>query len=236
MNPTAFFARASAALVALVAGYSSFSHIAHVALRYGERREVAYALPFAIDGLLIVATTAMLDDKRNGRRVRWSARLAFAFGVTASLAANVASAAPSAGARVVAAVPAIALLLAVEVLSRHGRPVDEVAVASPARVDVTPAADVTPTRAAAVASPALAAAHPSPARVVAQVAEVASSARDEVTPRPSRQSSADTIRDAAAKPGATPASVAAALGVSVRTCQRHWPRPSVATPSGLAVA
>ncbi|WBC17577.1 DUF2637 domain-containing protein [Micromonospora sp. WMMA1998] len=227
MNPTAFAARASAALVALVAGYSSFSHIAHVALRYGERREVAYALPFAIDGLLIVATTAMLDDKRNGRRVRWSARVAFAFGVTASLAANVASAAPSAGARVVAAVPAVALLLAVEVLSRVGRPADEVAEVA----DLTPervVAEVTPAPVAVSPALAVAAARPSPARVVAQVTP---SARDKATPRPSRQSSADAIRDAAAKPGATPASVAAALGVSVRTAQRHWPRVAVATPT-----
>jgi len=67
-------------------------HIAHVALHYGERPEVAYALPFAIDGLLIVATTAMLDDTRHTRHVRWSARMAFTFGVTASLAANIASA------------------------------------------------------------------------------------------------------------------------------------------------
>ncbi|GHJ45883.1 hypothetical protein Cs7R123_32250 [Catellatospora sp. TT07R-123] len=122
MNATTLASRTSAAMVALVAGYSSFSHVAHVALGYGERPEVAYALPFAVDGLLVVATTAMLDDKRAGRSVRWSARLAFAFGVSTSLAANVASARPDTGARIVAAVPAIALLLAVEVLSRSGNP------------------------------------------------------------------------------------------------------------------
>lgn len=121
MNVTTLAARGSAALVALVAGYSSFSHIAHVALRYGERAEVAYALPFAIDGLLVVSTMAMIEDKRAGRRVRLSARVAFAFGVLASLGANIASAQPSVGARVVASIPAISLLLAVEVLSRSGR-------------------------------------------------------------------------------------------------------------------
>ncbi|WP_328533221.1 DUF2637 domain-containing protein [Micromonospora zamorensis] len=211
MNVTTFAARASAALVALVAGYSSFSHIAHVALRYGERPEVAYALPFAIDGLLVVATTAMLDDKRNRRRVRWSARVAFVFGVVASLAANVASAAPTLGARVVAAVPAVALLLAVEVLSRVGRP-----VATPA-ADVAQVAEVTP-------------------EPVAQAVEVTPERRPGRDVRSARQSAADAIRDAAAAAGATPATVAAALGVSVRTAQRHWPRPTVATPGLVAVS
>ncbi|MET7398936.1 DUF2637 domain-containing protein [Dactylosporangium sp. NPDC005572] len=49
----------------------------HVALRYGERPEVAYVLPISVDGMLIVASAAMVEDKRNGNRVRWSARIAF---------------------------------------------------------------------------------------------------------------------------------------------------------------
>ncbi|MFG1997112.1 DUF2637 domain-containing protein [Actinoplanes sp. NPDC048988] len=119
-------ARGSAVVVALVAGASSFRHIAAVSLHYGEVAAVAYSLPFAIDGLLIVATMAMIEDKRAGRRIRWSARVAFVFGVVASLGANIASAQPSAGARIVAAVPAVALLLAIEVLSRSGAPADQV--------------------------------------------------------------------------------------------------------------
>ncbi|MCM0678933.1 hypothetical protein NCC78_30330 [Micromonospora phytophila] len=127
--------------------------------------------------------------------------------------------------------PAVALLLAVEVLSRVGKPVADVA-------EVTPAADV----AAEQVAEQVAEVTPVP---VAQVVDVDVSPAAEVTSprrrprrdtRPARQSHADAIRDAAAKPGATPARVAAALGVSVRTCQRHWPRPTVATPALVAVA
>jgi hypothetical protein len=93
----------------------------HVALRFGERPEVAYVLPISVDGMLIVASTAMVDDQRTGRPVRWSARVAFLAGVTASVAANITAAHPTFGARVVAAWPAIALLLVVEMLSRDRR-------------------------------------------------------------------------------------------------------------------
>ncbi|NUT34374.1 MAG: DUF2637 domain-containing protein [Hamadaea sp.] len=135
---TTLASRASATLVALIAGYSSYTHIAHVALRHGERPDVAYLLPFAIDGLLIVATTAMLDDKRHHRHIRTSARLAFTFGVTASLAANIASAQPTTTARIVAAIPAITLLLAIEVISRTGRPQPANTTATPDTTAATP--------------------------------------------------------------------------------------------------
>lgn len=111
----------SAAVVAGIAAWSSYQHMVHVALTVGERPDVAYLVPLSVDGMLVVASTAMVDDKRNGRRVRWSARIAFAAGITASLAANVAAAHPTIGARLVAAWPAVALLLTVELLSRMGR-------------------------------------------------------------------------------------------------------------------
>ncbi|MCY1145263.1 DUF2637 domain-containing protein [Actinoplanes sp. Pm04-4] len=124
-------ARGSAAVVALVAGASSFRHIADVAVKYGEHPAVAYSLPFAIDGLLIVATTATIEAKRNSRSIHWSVRLAFAFGILASLGANIASADPSTGARVVAAIPAVALLIAIEVLTRSGKPLGDVPAEQP---------------------------------------------------------------------------------------------------------
>ena len=130
INWLAVAARGSAAVVALVAGASSFRHIADVAVRYGEHPAVAYALPFAIDGLMVTATAAMVEDSRAGRSVRWSARVAFAFGVCASLGANIASAHPSVGARVISAVPALALLLAIEVLTRFGNPIPRPAIAA----------------------------------------------------------------------------------------------------------
>ncbi|BCB80883.1 hypothetical protein GCM10022251_79860 [Phytohabitans flavus] len=122
MNMTRITRNVSTAAVATIAAWSSWSHMVHVALRFGERPEVAYVLPLSVDGMLIVASTAMVEDRRQGRAVRWSARVAFAAGVAASVAANIAAAHPSAGARIVAAWPAIALLLVVEILSRARRP------------------------------------------------------------------------------------------------------------------
>jgi predicted DNA-binding protein (UPF0251 family) len=111
----------SAAAVAGIAAFSSYSHMVHVALRYGERPEVAYALPFSVDGMLVVASVVMVDDRRRGRPVRVVARVAFTAGVAASIAANIAAAEPQPGARLVAAWPALALLLVVEMLARPAR-------------------------------------------------------------------------------------------------------------------
>ena len=87
-------------------------------LRYGERPEVAYGLPFSVDGMLVVATIVMVDDKRRTHRVRPMARLAFTADVIASIAANIAAAHPTVGARIIDGWPALALLLVVEMLAR----------------------------------------------------------------------------------------------------------------------
>lgn len=112
---TVIVARVMAAVVALVAGYVSYLHIVDVALVVGERPEVAYALPVTIDALMVMSTLALLHDRRH----RW-AQAGFLFGVAVSVTCNVASAEPSWPARGVAAIPAVALLLAVEVLVRSG--------------------------------------------------------------------------------------------------------------------
>jgi len=211
-------ARISATSVALIAGYSSYLHIAHVALHYGERPEAAYALPFAIDGLLIVATTAMLDDTRHARHVRWSARMAFTIGVTASLAANVASAQATPGARIVAAIPAIALLLAVEVISRTGRPT--VPITTPAN----------PRRTTAAAGPTRA--HPANDDSAAGPTDQRSGQTSPALPAnaghtPNRRPTTATATAAkvaallAVTPDANTATVATQLGVSPRTARRH---------------
>jgi hypothetical protein len=116
----------SAAVVAAIAAWSSYSHMVHVALACGERPQVAYALPFSVDGMLVVASIVMVDDKSRSGRVRPTARLAFTAGVIASIAANIAAAHPSIGARVVNAWPALALLLVVEMLARPPAPEAEV--------------------------------------------------------------------------------------------------------------
>ena len=112
----------STGAVALIAAFSSYSHTVHVALRFAERPEVAYALPVSVDGMLVVATVVMADDRRHGNRARPIARIAFAAGVAASLAANIAAAHSGVGARLVAAWPAVALLLVVEMLAHPPAP------------------------------------------------------------------------------------------------------------------
>lgn len=125
INLTTVAARAAAAVVAAVAGAASFEHIASVAIAAGERPWVGYSLPLAIDGLIVVGVAALLEDKRNGRAGRMSARLAVAVGVLATLAANVASAQPTWTARLVAVAAPVSFLLAVEVLTRSGRPLKQ---------------------------------------------------------------------------------------------------------------
>jgi hypothetical protein len=163
----------------------------------------------------LVPVAALLDIRRR-RRADRPAGDPFALLVAAaglSLSAQFAVAKPGLSGGLLSAVPALAFMALVKL----------VFASSPVRV--AEVADVTPEPVA-------------PAAVVAEVAQVA-----EATParrqcrdaRPSRQSSADAIRTAAREAGATPASAAAVLGVSVRAAQRHWPRPIVASPALVAV-
>jgi hypothetical protein len=219
MNPTTFSSRAAAALVAAVAGFASYQHIYRVATGAGEHVTVASVLPLAIDGLILVATLAMLDDKRNRRRPRLSARLALVFGVLATLAANIASAHPTVTARLVAAVPAVSFLLAVEVLSRTGKPLAE------RPVDVTPVEPVMePWQYAQPIGPE-------------RAPERAADAKPPVTrTRPRTLTSAAKVAKAAAKlPVGTVAQVAAKAGVSESTARRYMP-VTVASPSAPGAA
>ncbi|SCG69702.1 Protein of unknown function [Micromonospora echinaurantiaca] len=229
MSRTAITSRLTTGLVALVAGYASFTHIYDVAREAGERASVAAVLPLSIDGLILVGTLAMLDDKRNGRKPRLSARLAVAFGVVATLAANIASAQPTITARLVAAVSPVAFLLAVEVLSRRGKlirpePVDQVEpvkVAEPVAVE-----RVEPLAPEPVAEPAEVTPTPSKAQPVKRTSEPSRK------PVPRSLTSADRIMSAhLAEPDATHARIAELAGVSVATVKRYRPTRSAGSPS-----
>lgn len=111
----------SAAVVAGIAAWSSYHHMVSVALNVGERPDVAYLVPLSVDGMLVVASITLADDKAAGRKPRMSARIAFWVGVIASLAANIGHAQPTTAARIVSAWPALALLLVVELLTRSGK-------------------------------------------------------------------------------------------------------------------
>lgn len=125
MNLHTVSARAAAALVATIAGAASWEHIASVAYGAGGRAWVAYSLPAAIDGLIVVGVAALLEDRKAGRLPRRSARVAVAVGVLATLAANIASAEPTWTARLVAVAAPISFLISIEVLTRAGRKIIE---------------------------------------------------------------------------------------------------------------
>ncbi|MFI5849371.1 DUF2637 domain-containing protein [Micromonospora chalcea] len=220
MNVTSVASRLSTGLVALVAGYASFSHIFAVARSAGEHVSVASVLPLSIDGLILVGTLAMLDDKRSNRKPRLSARLAVAFGIIATLAANIASAQPTWTARAVAAVPPVAFLLAVEVLSRRGKlirpePVEQVepvTIAEPVAVEPEPVA-VEPV---------------GPVKVEPVKPTRKPSAKPAGT-------SADRVMSAhLAEPEATHPRIAQLAGVSVATVKRYRPSRSARRTADLA--
>ena len=103
--------------VAGIAAIASYSHMRTVALDYGQSPLIATLLPFSVDGLVLVGAVAIGD----GREHTWSAWAAFWTGVGASIAANVLAAQPNPVARIISAWPALALLLAVEVITRSGK-------------------------------------------------------------------------------------------------------------------
>lgn len=106
-------------LVALGAAYASYRHGREFAVRFGADATTAAIWPLIVDGLLTTATVELWKTGHDQRSGRWSAWLAFLFGVVLSLCANIAAASElSVFAVAVAACPPLALLLAVELLNR----------------------------------------------------------------------------------------------------------------------
>lgn len=126
-----------ALVVAAIAALASYSHMRGLALRCGQPELIADLLPVSVDGMMVVATVALGDGRRN----RWSAWVAFWTGVAASVTANVLAAEPSGIARCISAWPAVAFLLVVEVITRGGQGRSGTADAEPAVPD---AAQITP--------------------------------------------------------------------------------------------
>jgi hypothetical protein len=151
----------------------------------------------------------MVEDKRAGRRPRLSARVALGFGVVATLAANIASAQPHLMARLVAAVPAVAFLVTVEVLARQGRARTELSAAmSTEQASIGPVFDH--------ARPI----GPVPARVVKL------STPEPVVRKP-QPSSRERVEKAHRRtPAATNEQLAERLNLSTKTVQRWRPKPA----------
>jgi hypothetical protein len=220
MNPNRVARNVSTAAVATIAAWSSWSHMVHVALKFGERPEVAYVLPISVDGMLIVASTAMVEDKRSGRSVRWSARIAFAAGVATSVAANIAAAQPTVGARIVAAWPAVAMLLVVEMLSRGRTPIDPTATTRSAG-DNRPAVDTHETE--PEGAPMVSTMDPVSVERPATSVDGPFNGGGRLRPRRTGRShrTVDVVaRIRAERPDASPADIAKEVGVSERHVRR----------------
>jgi hypothetical protein len=134
-------------LVAITAAVISFSHVRTVAMRAGESELTSWLLPVSIDGAVVAAVSVLLADSRAGRRPAPLTWLLLTLGLAASLAANVASAEPTATARAVAAWPPVALALGIEVLAGLDRRRDQKVAEARAglRPWAVPASSVAPT-------------------------------------------------------------------------------------------
>jgi hypothetical protein len=125
--------RACALVVAAVAAYASYQHQRAFALQGGADSVSAALWPLSVDGLLLLATIALLKPgDQSTRRTRRAVRSAFGLGIVVSLAANVAAAPRLAWQPVlVAGWPPIALLLAVELLGQSPGARERSVVAGP---------------------------------------------------------------------------------------------------------
>lgn len=111
---------ACTALVALGATYASYRHGRDFAQQFGADHATAAIWPLIVDGLLMIATVELWkpDDTEHADG-RWAAWVAFIFGISLSLCANIGSAPDLSVLGVaVAACPPLALLLTVELLNR----------------------------------------------------------------------------------------------------------------------
>lgn len=178
--------------VAGIAAYASYSHMRDLALEHHQTLIVASLLPVSVDGMLIVATLVMREDRQAGLKVRPWAWVAFILGVGASVVANVLAAADDVTSRVISAWPAVALLLVIEVLATGKKAAVVAAVLdAPAEPVVQPAAVVTE--------------EPAPAE-----------------PTPPRKAAAVVAALRAEHPDMPQDAVAKQTGLAVRTVQRHW--------------
>jgi hypothetical protein len=104
-------------VVAVLAAYASYRHGREFSLRFGADGATASIWPLIVDGLLTTATVELWRPGHGGGR--WAAWVAFGFGISLSLCANIGSVPVlTVFSVVIAACPPLALLLAVELLNR----------------------------------------------------------------------------------------------------------------------
>jgi hypothetical protein len=119
-------------LVAGVAAVVSYSHIRDVALYGHQGNLIAHLIPLSIDGMMLIATLAMAEDKAANRNPRGWARSGFWFGAAVSVACNVASVVVEYGwqwlAIGISGLAPVLLLWAIEIMARPGKPREEAPV------------------------------------------------------------------------------------------------------------
>jgi hypothetical protein len=102
-------------VVALVAAMASYVHMQELAHRAGQGW-LSIMLPFSVDGLMVVASLAVVLARIQGRRPGPLAVLAILVGILVSLAANLAVAGDSLVDRLVSTWPPVAFALAYELV------------------------------------------------------------------------------------------------------------------------
>jgi hypothetical protein len=100
-------------LVAVGAAYASYRHGRDFARHFGADPSTAAIWPLIVDGLLTMATVELWKPSQGPlRRGRWAAWVAFGFGISLSLCANIGSVPRlTIFSTIVAACPPLALLL-----------------------------------------------------------------------------------------------------------------------------
>jgi Protein of unknown function (DUF2637) len=108
-------------LLAVIAGIVSYLHMHELVEMHGQPGWVAALTPLSVDGMIVAASTTLLDDSRSGKRGGLLPWTLLVIGSVASLAANVAVAEPTVMGRAIAAWPSFALIGAYELLMRQIR-------------------------------------------------------------------------------------------------------------------
>ncbi|MFB9832828.1 DUF2637 domain-containing protein [Actinoallomurus acaciae] len=111
----------SVIVLAVIVAIISYKHMYLLVRRYGETSWTAALLPISVDGMIAASSMSLLLDSRHGRRSGLLPWTLLIIGSTASLAANVAVAEPSAVGRLIAGWPSCALIGSYELLMRQIR-------------------------------------------------------------------------------------------------------------------
>lgn len=103
--------------VAVGTFYISASHIIAVAHAAGNHGAAAYAYPISIDAVILVSVLTLVAKTGVNRMAKWYAAIGRAFGFTATIYCNVAASGfQSVSSAVVNLIPALALIITMELL------------------------------------------------------------------------------------------------------------------------